>query len=111
MSADQAQFDEIIISFRNKETIEKYQSDQATEILFRTESDVEWISYNPQHISNCKRIHFDQANDMMVMCVNTETNSFTRVTQLKWLRDKMALSNAVLDEQIAYIAGISHCTL
>ena len=48
---------------------------------------------------------------MMVMRVNTETNSFTRVTQLKWLRDKMALSNAVLDEQIACIAGISHRTL
>ena len=45
---------------------------------------------------------------MMVMRVNTETNSFTRVTQLKWLQDKMALSKAVLDEQIAYIAGISH---
>ena len=47
----------------------------------------------------------------MVMRVNTETNQYTRVTQLKWLRDKIAFSNAVLDEQIAYIAGISHCTL
>ena len=45
------------------------------------------------------------------MRINMETNSFTRVNQLKWIRDKLALSNAVLDEQIAYIAGISHCTL
>ena len=45
------------------------------------------------------------------MRVNMETNSFTRVTQLKWLQDKIALPNAVLDEQVAYIAGISHSTL
>ena len=80
--------------------IKKYQSDQATDILFRTESDAKWITYNPLHISNYTRVHFDPASDMMVMCVNTETNSFTRVTQLKWLRDKIALSNAVLDEHV-----------
>ena len=111
ISSNQAQFDERIFPFRNKEMIEKYQSDQATDILFRTESDVKWITYNPLHISNYTRVHFDPASDMMVMRVNTETNSFTRVTQLKWLRDKMALSKAVIDEQIANIAGISHRAL
>jgi len=111
MSSNQAQFDERIFPFRNKEMIEKYQSDQATDILFRTESDVKWIKYNPLHISNYTSVHFDPASDMMVMRVNTETNSFTQVTQLKWLRDKMALSKAVLDEQIANIAGISHRAL
>ena len=100
ISSNQAQFDERIFPFRNKEMIEKYQSDQATDILFRTESDVKWITYNPLHISNYTRVHFDPASDMMVMRVNTETNSFTRVTQLKWF----ALSNSVLDEQIAYNA-------
>ena len=40
ISSNQAQFDERIFPFRNKEMIEKYQSDQATDILFRTESDV-----------------------------------------------------------------------
>ena len=91
--------------------IQKHLPDQATDILFRTESDVKWIPFNPLHISNYSRVDFDPASDMMVMRVNTETNSFTRVTQLKWLRDKIALSNAVLDDQIAYIAGISHRTL
>jgi hypothetical protein len=47
----------------------------------------------------------------MVMRVNTETNSFTRVTQLKWIQDKLALANTVIEEQTAYIAGISHRTL
>ena len=113
ISPNQAQFDKRIFPFRNREMIEKYQSDQATDILFRKEStysDVKWIPYNQLHISNDTRVHFDQASDMMLMRVNTETNSFTRVTQLKWLRDKIALSNAVLDAQIAYIAGISHRT-
>ena len=111
ISSNQAQFHERIFPFRNKEMIEKYQSDQAPDILFRTESDGKWIPYNLLQISNYTRVHFDPASDMMVMRVNTETNSFTRVTQLTWLRDKIALSNAVLDEQIAYIAGISHRTL
>ena len=77
ISSNQAQFDERIFPFQNKEMTEKYQSDQATDILFRTESDVKWIPYNPLHISNYTRVHFDQASDMMVMRVNTETNSFT----------------------------------
>jgi hypothetical protein len=40
MSSNQAQFDETEFPFRNKEMIKKYQSDQSTDILFRTESDV-----------------------------------------------------------------------
>ena len=91
--------------------IEKYQSDQSTDILFQTESDVKWIPYNPLHISNYTRVHFDPASDLMVMRVNTETNSFTRVTQNKWIQDKLALANTVIEEQSAYIAGISHRTL
>ena len=101
ISSNQAQFDERVFPFWNKEMIEKYQSDQATDILFLTDSDVTWIPYNPLRISNYAKVPFDLASDMMVMRVNTETNSFTRVTQLKWLRDKIALSNAVLDEQVA----------
>ena len=82
MSSNQAQFDERNFPFWNKEMIEKYQSDQATDILFRTDSDVKWIPYNPLHISNNTRVHFDPASDMMVMRVNAETNSFTRVAQM-----------------------------
>ena len=111
MSSNQAQFDDTVFPFRNKEMIEKYQSDQSTDILFRTESDVKWIPYNPLHISNYTRVHFDPASDLMVMRVNTETNSFTRVTQLKWIQDKLALANTVIEEQTAYFAGISHRTL
>ena len=45
------------------------------------------------------------------MCVNTEVNTFTRITQIQWLQDKLALSKAVLNEQVAYLAGTSHHTL
>ena len=58
ISSNQAQFDERIFPFQNKEMTEKYQSDQATDILFRTESDVKWIPYNPLHIGNYTRVHF-----------------------------------------------------
>ena len=47
----------------------------------------------------------------MVMRVNTEVNTFTRITQIQWLQDKLALSKAVLDEQVTYLAEISHRTL
>jgi hypothetical protein len=37
MSSNQAQFDETVFPCRNKEMIEKYQSEQATDILIQTE--------------------------------------------------------------------------
>ncbi len=45
------------------------------------------------------------------MLVNTEVNTYTRVTQIQWLQDKLALSQAVLEEQQAHFAGIPHHTL
>ena len=48
---------------------------------------------------------------MIVMRVNTEVTTFTRITQIQWLQDKLAPSKAVLDEQVAYLAEISHRTL
>ena len=72
MSSNQARFDERLFPFVNKEMIEKYQSDQATDTLYRTDSDVNWIPYNPLHISNYTRVHFDPASDMKVIRVNAE---------------------------------------
>ena len=88
--------------------IEKYQPDQATDILIRTDSDVKWIPYNLLLNSNYTRVHYIFTSDMIVMRVNTEVNTFTRVTQIQWLQDKFALTISVLEEQQAYIAGISH---
>ncbi len=48
---------------------------------------------------------------MMLIRVNTEVNTFTRVTQIQWLKDKLALLKAVLIEQVVYLAVTSHCTL
>jgi hypothetical protein len=65
--------------------IKKFQSDQATDILFLTESDVEWVKYYPLHISNYTRVHFDVASDMIVVRVNImmKVNTFSRVTQIQ----------------------------
>ena len=91
--------------------IEKYLSDMSTDILFRTESDMKWIPKNRLHIGNYTRVHYDITSDMMVLRVYMEVNTFTQVTQVQWLQDKLALTNAILEEQQAYIAGISHHTL
>ena len=62
--------------------------------------------------------HYDITSDVMtcitsmviMMRVNTEVNTYTRVTQIQWLHDKLALLKAVLKEQQAYLTAISHCT-
>ena len=111
MSSNQAKFDEDLFPFRKEKVVEQYQSDQSTDILYRSQSNVKWIPYNRLHISNYTRIHYDSASDMMVMRVNTEANTYTRVTQHQWLMEKLDLSKAVLEEQQANLAGISHSTL
>ncbi len=113
MSSNQAQVDETVFPFWNKEMIEKYQSDQATDILFRAESDVKWISYGSLHISNNTRVFLIMQViwwSWVFIWNSTEVSLSTRVTQIIWLKDKLELSNVILDEQLAYIAGISHHT-
>ena len=89
----------------------KYQFDNSTDILFQPLSDVKWIPNNRLHIGNYTMVHYDSTSDVMVMHINTEVNTYTRVTQIQWLQDKLALSKAVLEEQRAHFAGIPHSTL
>ena len=111
ISFNQSQCGETVFPFRKKKMVEQYQSDNSTDILFRPSSDVKWIPYNRLHIGNYMSIHYDSTSDVMVMCVNTKVNSYTLVTQIQWLQDKLALSTAVLEEQQAYFAGIPYRTL
>ena len=71
MSSNQAKFDEGVFPFRKQKVVEQYQSDNSTDILYRSPSDVKWIPYNKLHISNYTRVHFDPASDVMVMRINT----------------------------------------
>ena len=111
MSSNQAQFDEGVFPFRKKKVVEQYQSDNSTDILYCSPLDVKWIPYNKLHISNYTRVHYDSTSDVMVMRVNTENNSYTRVTQKQWLMDKLDLTKAVFEEQQANFAGVTHHTL
>ncbi len=45
------------------------------------------------------------------MRVNTELNTYARITQSQWLQDRLALSKAVLEEQQAHFAGMFDHTL
>jgi hypothetical protein len=101
-----------VFPFRKKKIEEQYQSDNSTDVLCCISSDVKWIPYNNKlHVANYTRVHYDQTSDIMVMRVNTVENTYTRVTQLKWLQDKLALSKAFMDEHQANFAGATHCTL
>ncbi len=72
---------------------------------------MKWIPYNKLHIPNYSRVHYDSASDVMVTRVNTEFNTYTRVTQRQWLLDKLSLEAARAEELQAKFAGISYRTL
>jgi hypothetical protein len=44
----------------------------------------------------------------MVMQVNTENNTYSRVTQKQWLIDRVELNAARAEEQQANFAGVTH---
>ena len=91
--------------------VERFQSDNSTDILFTHPLDVTWIHYNKLHAADYTRVHYDSTSDVMVMRVESKDNTFTRVTQLKWCMDKLDLAKAVQEEQQAHFAGSTHSTL
>ena len=109
MTSNQVKFDEYLFPFRKQKMVEQYQSDNSTDILFSTPSNVKWVPYNRLHLASYTRVHFDSISDVMVMQINTET--YTRVTQTRYLLDKLELSKVVAEEHQAHFAGVSHCTL
>jgi hypothetical protein len=111
MTSNQVKFDEYLFPFRKQKMVEQYQSDNSTDILFSTPSNVKWIPYNRLHLANYTRVHFDSTSDVMVMLINTETNTYTRVTQTRYLLDKLEWSKVVAEEHQAHFAGVSHRTL
>ena len=69
------------------------------------------MQQNRLHIANYTRVHYDSTSDVMVMRVNTEANTYTRVTQRQWLMDKLDLEKARVEEIQAHFAGVSHRAL
>ena len=67
MTSNQVKFDEYLFPFRKQKMVEQYQSDNSTDILFSTPSNVKWIPYNRLHLANYTRVHFDSTSDVMVM--------------------------------------------
>ena len=70
-----------------------------------------WIPYNKLHVGNYTRVHYDPTSDVMVLRIETEKDTYTRVTQKQWLMDKLDLTKAVFEEQQANFAGTTHRTL
>jgi hypothetical protein len=111
MTSNQARFHEYLFPFRKEKMVEQFQSDNSTDIQYcilvhKNPSGLNWIPYNKLHAANCTRVHYklhaanctrvhyDSTSDVMVMLVNTEVNTYTRVTQRPWLLDKLSLKVA-----------------
>ncbi len=80
MTLNQASFNEYSFPFRKQKMVEQFQSDNATDILYKNLSDVKLVPYNRLHFANYTRVHYDLTSDVMVMRVNMEVNTYTQVT-------------------------------
>ena len=85
MSSNQGKFDELIYPYRKQKTVEQIQSDLSTNICFRTSKDAKWIQYNPMKCKKYSPAHFESASGDMVMRVDNDPDTCTRVTQQQFL--------------------------
>ncbi len=78
----QVKFDEHEFPYRKKKIVEQFLSDNTTDILFKSASDVKWILYNKLHVGNYSKVHHDKVSDMTVLRVNSQENTFMRVLMM-----------------------------
>jgi hypothetical protein len=69
----------------------RFLSDNSTDILFKSASDVKWVVYNKLHVGNYSKVHHDKVADVIDLRVNSQDNKFTRVLMHKWVLDKLEL--------------------
>ncbi len=56
-------------------------------------------------------MHYDPISDVILLQVNTNENTFVRVTQKQFNFDMLDLLKAAAEQHQAHFAGIHHCTL
>ncbi len=66
-------------------------SDNSTDILFKSASDVKLFVYNKLHVGNYSKVHHDKVSDVIVLRVNSQENTFTQVLMHKWVLEKLEL--------------------
>ena len=71
--------------------VEQYLSDNSTDSLFQSPSDVKWVTYNKFHVGNNSKVHHDKISDVVVLQVYSQENTCTRVLMHKWTVDQLEL--------------------
>ena len=66
-------------------------SDNSTDILFQQASDVIWVPYNKLHVSNYRKVHYDEMSDVVVLKLESQKNTYTRAILSKFLADSNEL--------------------
>ncbi len=95
MTSNQIKFNEHEFPFRKQKMVKQFLSDNATDILFKSASGVKWVVYNELHVGNYSEGHHDKVSDVIVLRVNSQENTFTRVLMHKWVLDQMELLEQV----------------
>jgi hypothetical protein len=72
------------------------------------------VPYNKLHVSNYRKVHYDQMSDVVVLKVESQKNTFTRAIWSKYLADSNELLR-IWDKKNnpihAHFAGVTHQTL
>ena len=72
------------------------------------------VPYNKLHVSNYRKVHYDQMSDVVVLKVESQKNTFTRAIWSKYLADSNELLR-IWDKESnpihAHFAGVTHQTL
>ncbi len=84
MSSNQVRFDETEFPFRKAAMVEQYLSDNSTDILLQSASEVAWVPYNKFHVGDYEKAHYDKVSDVVVFKVNSKENTYTRAIMYKW---------------------------
>jgi hypothetical protein len=60
-------------------------------IYIKSALDVKWKVHNKLHVENYSKVHHDKVSNVIVLQVNCQENTFTRVLMHKWVLDKLEL--------------------
>ncbi len=77
MILNQVKFNGHEFPFRKQKMVEQFLTDNSTDILFKSASDVKCVVYNKLHVGNYSKVHHDKVSDVAVLRVNSQENTFT----------------------------------
>ena len=82
------------IPFPVEEVVQQYLSDNSTDFLYLSNSDVNWILYNKLHVGNYRKVRHAKISDLVVPRVNTQETAYTHAIMNKWLIGQFDLDKA-----------------